>query len=384
MQRLRFEEMTEDQKWELIEQMEEKCRSEDLEEFKEMTLALNKNVSDEARRIHKESIVIDACTFNVIKYGWRLEAAGCTALNCTVPGINDDAGGAFKSIWDYYQVINSDNRFRLILKPDDILEAKKNGQTGLIIGAQNNDFVRHHDMRSSLQAFHTLGLRVMQIAYNHRTFAADGCFSPANAGLSDTGIELIRLMEEFGITVDLSHVGWRSAEESLEMAQKPQIYSHSNPYALFQHPRNITDDQAKKCAATGGCIGVSAYPVTLYNGDKFPSIDEYVDCIEYYCNLVGVDHVGIGMDTTATEGAYPRWEIAYFNKVVRRTVGEDAVTYKSLANNRGYLAYKLEGLICLANFVKLIDHMLKRGFREPDIKKILGENWLRVFRDTWK
>ena len=381
---MEFYRMTEDQKWDYIEQMYEKWDAEDCPENKELILSYNEKASPEAVALHKDAVIIDACTFNVNRFGWRLKAAGATALNCTVPDVFGEAGEAYKAIANYYQVIREDKRFSLIRTPDDILTAKKEGKTGLIIGAQSPSFLTGYDMESVLETFCTLGLRVMQIGYNYRTFAADGCFSPANAGLSDTGIELIRLMEKYHVTVDLSHAGERSTLDALEMAEKPQIFSHSNPLALFKHPRNITDEQAKKCAATGGVVGVSTYNVTLWDGKKFPSIDTFLDCVCYYCDLIGVDHVGIGLDSTATEGCYSRAEILYFTKLIRKVSGEKAVAYQAYSQGRHPVnAYSLEGLACLANWVNLIDGMIKRGFTEKEIRMLAGENWLRVFKETW-
>lgn len=370
--------------WDAIEQLDEQWYTMDLPEHKAMVLSCNEGVSDKALRIHDEALIIDACTFNVARYGWRLETAGLTAMNCTVPGVFDGPGEAFKAMATYYGLPLQDARFRIIYTPEDIRAAKAQGQTGLILGAQSCNFVQGFDMASTLSAFCRLGLRVMQIGYNYRTFAADGCFSPANAGLSDTGMELIRLMEQYGVTVDLSHAGERSTLESLDMAAKPQIFSHANPRALFDHPRNITDEQAKKCAQTGGVVGVTAYNVMLWNGETFPTIDTFVDCVAYYADLLGVDHVGVGLDSVATEGCYPKEEILYFNRLVRQVSGTRAIGYQSYAQNRqAPLGSTVENLMCLANWVRLIDQLDKRGFSEAEIRKIIGENWMRVFQETW-
>lgn len=379
-----FLRMTEDQKWEFIAEMYEKWDAEDAPENRDLILAYNEKVSPDAVRLHQEALIIDACTFNVTRFGWRLGAAGATALNCTVPDVFGEMGDAFKAIANYYQVIRSDPRFRLIRTPEDILAAKRDGQTGLIIGAQSPSFITGYDPESVLEAFCALGLRVMQIGYNYRTFAADGCFSPANAGLSDTGIEFVKLMEKHHVTVDLSHCGERSTLEAMDLAERPQIFSHSNPMKLFGHPRNITDEQAKKCAATGGVVGVSTYNVTLWNGKDFPSINTFLDCVCYYCDLLGVDHVGIGLDTTATEGCYSRAEIRYFTKLIRKVSGENAVAYRAFSEGKNAVnAFSIEGLACLANWVNLIDGMIRRGFSEKEIRMLAGENWLRVFRETW-
>ena len=379
-----FHEMNEDQKWDYIEQMYEKWDAEDVPENRDTILSYNDNVSPEAAALHKDMLIIDACTFNVTRYGWRLNAAKATALNCTVPDVFGEMSDGIKAIANYYQVLRSDDHFMLIEEPDDILEAKRTGKTGLIIGSQSPSFLVGYDWESILEVYRKLGLRVMQIGYNHRTFATDGCFSPANAGLSETGVDLVKLMEKYRITVDLSHVGERSTLEAMDMAEKPQIFSHSNPLALFNHPRNITDEQAKKCAATGGVVGVSTYNVTLWDGEHFPTIDTFLDCVSYYCNLIGPEHVGIGLDTTATEGCYSRAEILYFTKLIRKVSGEGAVAYNAFSQNKPAVnAFSLEGLACLANWPNLIDGMLKRGFSEKEIRMIAGENWLRVFRETW-
>ncbi len=376
--------LTPDACWDLVGLASERWQCGDDPEDKALCLACNDLVSPEAAQLHRDALIIDACAFNVVHYGWRLQAAGATAINCTVPGVFDNAGDAFRAMVSHYGVAGSDPRFRLILTPEDILEAKKAHQTGLILGAQGCNFVQAFNLEPMIQAFSRLGLRVMQIGYNYRSFVSGGCFDPTNPGLSEYAPGLIRLMERYGITVDLSHVGERSTLEAMDLAEKPQIFSHSNPKALFDHARNITDEQAKKCAATGGVIGVTGYNIMLWDGKRFPDADRFVDAICYFCDLVGVDHVGVGMDSTATEGCYPREEVHYFAKLSRLTSGDNDPGYQSIRAGRPLaLAASTEGLMCLANWVCLFDKLLKRGFTPQEVRKIAGENWLRVFRETW-
>jgi len=358
---------------------------EDREEVQAISRGYNADVSDEARALHKEAIIIDTCTFNLEDYGWHMQESGLTGINCTVPGVKDSAGDAMRKIADYYETVrdNSDH-FLLVKKADDIVQAKKEGKIGVIIGAQSCEFVHHHDVFAAVDVFQRMGLRIMQIAYNHRTFAADGCYTGTNCGITQDGQKLIRAMETYGVTVDLSHVGERSTLEAMDYAQKPVIFSHANPYGMFQHPRNITDEQAKKCAASGGVVGVSAYPITLWDGEHFPTIDTFVDCVCYYANLLGVDHVGIGIDSNATAGAYEHREILYFAKLLKSGSNTNGLGYKSYMAGRGPKGCFVDGVESLANFVNITDKLLKRGFTHEEVKKILGENWLRVFRATWK
>ena len=356
---------------------------EDREEVQEISRSYNRDVTEQAKRVHSEAVIIDTCTFNLEDYGWHLQESGVTAINCTVPGVKDTAGDAFRKIADYYEVIADNEKFLLVLKADDILKAKAENKIGVIIGAQSCEFTLHHDLAASVEVFAKMGLRVMQIAYNHRSFAADGCYTGTNAGINKDGVALIKAMERAGVTVDLSHVGERSTLEAMDQATKPMIFSHANPKGMFNHPRNITDEQAKQCASIGGVVGVSAYPITLWDGEHFPTIETFVDCIAYYADLVGVDHVGVGIDSNATAGAYEHREILYFSKLLKNGSNKNSLDYKSYEAGRGVKGCFLDGLESLANFVNITDKLLKRGFTEAETKKILGENWLRAFRATW-
>ena len=356
---------------------------EDREEVQEISRSYNRDVTEQAKRVHSEAVIIDTCTFNLEDYGWHLQESGVTAINCTVPGVKDTAGDAFRKIADYYEVIADNEKFLLVLKADDILKAKAENKIGVIIGAQSCEFTLHHDLAASVEVFAKMGLRVMQIAYNHRSFAADGCYTGTNAGINKDGVALIKAMERAGVTVDLSHVGERSTLEAMDQAAKPMIFSHANPKGMFNHPRNIPDEQAKQCASIGGVVGVSAYPITLWDGEHFPTIETFVDCIAYYADLVGVDHVGVGIDSNATAGAYEHREILYFSKLLKNGGNKNSLDYKSYEAGRGVKGCFLDGLESLANFVNITDKLLKRGFTEAETKKILGENWLRVFRATW-
>lgn len=374
---------TEEKIFKELEILSRKFSCEETPEVKEMSLSFNKNVSEEAKKIHEEAMIIDACSFNLKDYGWHLQEGKPTAINCTVPGERDGAEEAMSSIIKYYSTVNSEDKLMIVYNTDDILRAKKEDKVGVIIGAQNCEFINHHDLDASVELFAKAGLRVMQIAYSHRSFAADGCYTGTNAGITSDGVALIKAMEKHGVTVDLSHVGERSTLEAMEVSTKPVIFSHSNSKAKFDHQRNITDEQAKECASTGGVVGVSAYSPILWDGVNFPTIDTFIDAIEYYAGLIGIDHVGIGLDTNATAGAYDRDNNLYMSQLLQEVNGTEGMRYKAYVAGRGYKSLMTDGIESLANFVNVIDKLLKRGFKESDVKKVIGENWYRVFLQTW-
>lgn len=375
---------TEEQIFAQIAAISRRYYCEDTEEVKQLALSYNKGVSDESKKLHEQAIIIDTCNFNVENYSWALQEGKPTALNVTIPGVKDSTEEAIRNLIDVHSTVLATPELMLIDTADDIAEAKKKGKVGIIFGAQSCEFVRHNDLNASLQLFSKIGLRVMQIAYSHRTFAADGCFTGSNGGLTNDGKKLIRAMENNGVTVDLSHVGDLSVSQALDYVEKPAIISHSNPRARFNHLRNIPDELAEKCAKTGGVVGVSAYPPTLWDGRNYPTIDMVMDNIEYYVKLIGVDHVGIGLDATITPGAYPRRDSASISRALRTANGTGGIRYQSCADHLGVRGMLTEGIQGIANYPNITHHLLKRGFSHEDTRKILGENWLRVFKQTWK
>lgn len=346
----------------------------------------NSEISEEAKALHEECIIFDGCAFFIESYNWQLQQAKPTLLNLTIPDVfNPSSGGAAEKIAEALYIINKyPEHFKNILTVDDIYEAKRQGKVGLIIGAQSCDFIMSLDITASVELFARMGLRIMQIAYHTRSFAADGCATGTDAGITVQGKQMIRAMEKYGITVDLSHVGYRSTMEAMDYAEKPMIFSHANPRALFDHFRNITDEQAKKCASIGGTIGVASFSPILYDGKNFPSIDRYIDAVAYYADLVGIDHVSLGLDSNAEPGAYARHEA---RNVAESFLNEDAgkpFCVLGYEEGRGKASVFTDGIYGIANYPNIVDKLLKRGFSTSDVKKVMGENAVRVFKATWK
>ena len=365
-----------------MHEINERFLCEDIDETQELSKGFNQGISEKAEKLLEDAVIIDACASNLEDYGWRMQSSGLTALNCMVPEPKDMAGETIRKMMNYYQTIQEQEKYILARTADDIITAKKNNKIAVILGAQGCAFLLHFSFEAAVELFSTIGLRIMQLANNRRTFAADGCMTGTDAGLNVDGKRVIAAMEKYSITVDLSQVGRRSTFDIMSICKKPPIFSHSNPAGLFNHPRNISDEQATKCAELGGVVGVSAAPATLWDGKNFPTIDTFIRCIDYYVNLIGIDHVGIGLDSTATAGAFGHRENAYLQRL-KGTPDEKSMEYMSWKAGRGLKGAFTDGIESLANFPNIVDKILKHGYSESDAKKILGENWLRVFKDTW-
>ncbi len=338
-------------------------------------------VSEKARKLHHDAIVFDGCTFFCEGYSANLEKAGTTVLNVTVPMTDDDVGDAVRNIANYYQLFRDNPKLMLIETVDDIYRAKKENRVGFIIGTQNSRPLYHRYLGPMVEIFYRIGMRISQLCYNERNFAADGCGTDANAGLSREGRELIQEMNRVGMILDLSHVGERSSLEAIEISEKPCIFSHANPRKWCNVPRNLSDEQIKTVAAKGGVVGLTPYaPLNWKGGDAIPTMDDFLDNMEYVIDLVGIDHVAVGTDSEISPGAYPRDEILYAMRTLQHTVGNYYLHFA----DRIFEAFNLNGFSGMQDFPLLTQNLLDRGWDEESIRKILGLNMVRVFKEVWK
>ena len=134
------------------------------------------------------------------------------------------------------------------------------------------------------------------MAYNKKNLVGDGCHERTDAGLSLYGIDLVEEMNRVGMLVDCSHTGYRTSMEVMEISTRPVVFSHSNPRSLWEHDRNIRDEQALACAATGGLVGVVG--VGIFMGENDASTDALLRQIDFYAELIGPEHIGSGSITS--------------------------------------------------------------------------------------
>ena len=140
--------------------------------------------------------------------------------------------------------------------------------------------------------FATLGVRQIHLAYNRNNKAAGGCHDSPQ-GLTDIGRQLIRRIQKSGIIVDMSHNSIRTSLDICSVTQNPVVFSHANARALVDHPRNITNEQIRACAQTNGVICING--VERFLGKATPRA--FAQHCAYIAELVGVEHVGMGLDT---------------------------------------------------------------------------------------
>jgi membrane dipeptidase len=211
-----------------------------------------------------------------------------------------------------------------------------------------------------LDAFHRLGLRVLGLTHSRRNMAADGSFyeptrSGTPGGLSAFGVDVLERCNELGIVVDVSHLNEPGFWDVVEFADEPLVASHSNCRALHDHPRNLTDEQIRAVAESGGVVGVNALQLFL-DGDD-PDLSTVVEHVRHAVDVAGVDHVGFGFD-------FYDYNLDYLSPVVaERKIDVSAAT--ALAGD--------------ADVSDLASALLEAGFDPAAVGKLLKLNFVRAF-----
>lgn len=327
------------------------------------------NTDDRTRRIWDSAIVIDGLGVTATNYASQLEA-GVTATNATLASRLARFSDAIARIDDYLSMIElSSGKAVLVTCADDIVRAKDSNQFGVILGFQTGSVIE--DQLHHVRILHRLGVRIIQLTYMERNLLGDGCLEPENRGLTALGRQVVYEMNRIGLLIDLSHVGYRTARDAIELSSQPVIFSHSNPRAVGESPRNIPDDLMKALAEKGGVMGITPYtPFARTRSGRQPTLEDFFAHVDYAVNLIGIDHVGFGTDFI--EG---RDRLSFVKGM--QWPYPDIVTDYDLSTRH------VTGLDSLENLPLLAQGLLDRGYSEDDVRKFLGENFLRVYREVW-
>ncbi len=331
----------------------------------------------DATELHKDAIIIDATCPLAQAVGyvdwWR--EGGATAIAPTITGMSGNARSGFAMIGGWHRYARERGDTIIILTADDIERAKREEKLGLIIHCQGTALIE--DELDLLDSYQAAGLRIVQLCYNRKNLVGDGAGERTDAGLSHFGVRMIERLNALGMLVDCAHTGHRTSMDAVATSSAPVIISHANARAVQDNARNIDDELIKAVAASGGVIGTVGFPAFL-TWDGQPSLDRFIDDIAYKADLVGIDHVGLGIDYY--QGQHPIEDDASAQARYEKLVADGhwrpseypAPPYKYPA-----------GIETPETLPNLTARLLQRGFSEDDIRKILGLNWLRVYRQVW-
>jgi membrane dipeptidase len=267
----------------------------------------------------------------------------------------------------------------LLLKVEsaaDLAAARAPGRVGLIYNFQDTTPLEADPSKAA--AFGTLGVKVIQLTYNKRNLAGDGCLEASNAGLSDFGREVIAEIEKANILLDLSHSGQRTVAEGIAAATRSPAITHSGCRALVDFPRNTYDAEMKALAQKGGVFGVYLMPFLRAKGQ--PGREDLIRHLEHAVNVCGEDHVGIG-----TDNPFTGYEINEETRKQQREFYEDRAKRGIAAPGEAADVMNLvEGYNDAARYDRLAADLKARGWSSARVDKVLGDNFARLFTEVWK
>jgi len=244
----------------------------------------------------------------------------------------------------FKEIEKNQDDISLVRNYNQIKKANKAGKISAILSIEGGEALEG-DL-AVLRVLYKLGVRLLTLTWNQRNQIADGIGeSRTGSGLTEFGLKVIDEMNRLGMLIDVSHLSETGFWDVIKRSKVPIVASHSNCYSLCSHFRNLKDKQIKALADKGGVIGVTFVPNFLTQEKRKTTVEDVVKHIDYLVEKAGVDCVGLGSDFDGTDG----------------------------------LPLGLEGADKVPN---ITEKLLNRGYKEGEIKNILGGNFLRVFKEV--
>lgn len=258
-------------------------------------------------------------------------------------------------------------RFVLARSVADIEQAAATGR--LAIGFDLEGALPLQEQPAMVALYRDLGVRQIHLAYNRNNSVADGCHD-VERGLTPLGLRMVEAVNDAGLLMDCSHTGRRCSLEIMAASRQPVIFSHANPLALVEHGRNITDEQIKACAATGGVVCVSG--VSAFLGNRHPTATDVAQHAAYVASLVGVQHVGIGLDISFRQDELNDNPPGDYDPVYW---WPKAAGYDRSIGRMNYTPVESWQLLAAA--------LQDVGMSADEAAAVMGENMMRVARQVW-
>jgi len=276
--------------------------------------------------------------------------------------------------WVAKNMLN-DPQMMLIKSVADIHEAKKQGKLGIMYQFQPSKALEGDIERAWF--FKQAGLGIVQMTYNPKNAFGYGSAEKDDLGLTPMGRDLIKVLNQAKIIVDVAHAGNKTALDTIAASEKVVVCSHGNSREVINSPRNFPDEVLKAVGQKGGVVGVVGYP-DFVSTKKRPTMEDMIRMTDHIVELVGIDHVGVGMDYWIGQAGIASDELA--NKLYKFMLDSGEWSKETYPPPPWWFPEGIESPDKLANFTGAL---LARGYKEQDVAKIWGGNWLRVMKGVW-
>jgi membrane dipeptidase len=263
----------------------------------------------------------------------------------------------------------------------DIHHAFETGKLAWVAALESSSCIDNEVDR--IDILYGLGIRQMGLVYSESNRLGTGLDEMRDGGLTDFGYDAVIRMNKVGMLVDVSHVSDQTARDAIEASKKPIVITHAGSQTVHTIKRMVPDDVLQALAEIGGVIGIEAAPgYTATNEDPVPSIDTYMKHLEYCVDLMGIDHVGCGPDTLYGDhvGLYE----LYDERMIKAGLGHyPRPTQKEDLEVKDLPKY-VKGLENPTEAIpNVVRWMVKNGYSDEEIAKIIGKNALRILGKVW-
>lgn len=345
------------------------------------TSTMNKQniaLSAQAQQIYQQALICDnqlafehAIPVSFTEKWQLLERYKQAGFNCLNLSVGNDESTA-QEILSYtasllHHIKQNDKQYRLVQQPQDIIEAKKNNQLAIRLMLQGTSSLGT-DL-NNLDLYQKIGISSVILCYNIRNMLGDGCIELNDGGLSHFGVRFVERMNQLGMLIDCSHTGYKTAMHAMTLSTAPIIFSHSNAYAIHPHVRNLKDKTIKAVAKTNGLIGINSINALL--GDPLASPEKYAEHVDYIAQLVGPQHVAIGLD------------FLYFPEKFNQFMQTQSLTHPTVYAEKAANMPQLKSMDPEA-LPLVISILMQKGYKEQHIYDLLGGNLMRVLNSLEK
>lgn len=324
----------------------------------------------------------------------RVKAGGMTGefMAIYVSGETLKTGGAMRRAMDLidatYREAEKSDDLRICTTAAEIRQAKKQNKICLLMGIEGGYAIENS--LYALRNFYRLGIRYMTLTHNVTHDWADAHNGEKrHNGISKFGEEVVREMNRLGMLIDISHVSVDVMNDVLDISKAPIIASHSSARGISDHTRNVPDDVLKRVAANGGVMMINFYPSFLdertnrEENERSARLKPQVDALR---ERFKDDPKGLSKAIADLEAANPIFITPYTRIVdhidhMKKVAGIDIV---GLGSDYDGVPFLPDGMNGVEDLVLITYEMLRRGYTDQEVRKVLGENFLRAFAQAEK